>query len=72
MEDGPVLGDVDVLAGEHGVAALGDTGSLGEAEEELERLVGDAVLRVVEDEVAGLHDVALGTARRRRRRAGGG
>ena len=59
VKDRPVLGDVDVLAGEHGVAAPGDAGPLGEAEKEAERLVGDSVLGVVEDEVAGLHHIAL-------------
>ena len=45
-----VLGDVDVLAGEHRVAPRGDARLVRELEEQAQRLVGDAVLRVVEQE----------------------
>ena len=38
MKDRPVLGDVDVLSGEHGIAAPGDAGPLGESKEQAERL----------------------------------
>ena len=50
VEHGAVLGHVDPLAGEHRVAPLGDTCLLRERDEQPERLVGDAVLRVVEEE----------------------
>src|SRR5262249_5408613 len=48
MEDGPLLGDVDLLAPEHGVDAVPEAGVLGQLYQEPQRLVGDAVLRVVE------------------------
>ena len=38
VEHGPVLGGVDVLAGEHGVAACFDAGRPGHVEEEAHRL----------------------------------
>jgi hypothetical protein len=43
-----------VLAPEHRVAALGDAALLGELAEQLQRLVGDPVLRVVEEEAGAL------------------
>ena len=42
-----VLGDVDVLAAEHRVAALGDLACAGEPHEQRHRLVGHPVLRPV-------------------------
>ena len=42
-----VLGDVDVLAAEHGVAALGDPARAGELHEQRHRLVRHPVLRPV-------------------------
>ena len=50
VQDGAVLGDVDLLAPEHGVDPLAQAGLLGQLQQELERLVGDAILRVVEVE----------------------
>ena len=55
----PVLADVDVLAGEHRVAAPLDVPLLRELDEQLQRLVGDAVLGVVEREPGALGDQAL-------------
>ncbi len=49
-----VLGHVDVFAGEHRVDARPQTGTLGEREQEAHRLVGDELLGVVEEEIAGL------------------
>ena len=63
VEHGAVLGDVDPLAGEHRVAPLGDTGLLRERDEQPERLVGDAVLRVVEEEAGRLARQPLRPAR---------
>ena len=40
VEDGPVLGDVDVLAGEHGVPQVFDAGGPGQRGEEREGLRG--------------------------------
>ena len=53
MEDGPVFGGVDVFAGEHGVAAGLHPGGSGHAQQEPDRLVGDAVLGVIEHQIAG-------------------
>ena len=53
MEDGPVLGGVDVFAGEHGVATRLDPGGPGQANQERHRLVGDPVLGVIEHQIAG-------------------
>src|SRR5262249_47455244 len=50
VEDGAVLGEVDVLAGEHRVAPLCDAALLGESKQQAERLVRDAVLGVVEED----------------------
>ena len=53
VEHRSILGDVDVLAREHRVAALGDTRVRGESQQQRHRLVGDEVLGVVEVEIAG-------------------
>ncbi len=53
VEDGAVLGGVDLLAGEHGFDVVAEAGLVGELEEELEGFVGDAVLGVVEEEAGG-------------------
>jgi hypothetical protein len=58
VKDGAILGGVDLLAGKHGFAVLGEPGLLGELEEEGEGLVGDAVLGVVEEEAGGFGGVA--------------
>ena len=50
VQHGTVLRDVDVLAGEHRVAPLRHAALLGERDEQAQRLVGDPVLRVVEEE----------------------
>ena len=59
VQDGPVLGDVDLLPGEHLVAVLLQTDFLGELNQVFQRLVIDAVLRVIEIESAGLGRQAL-------------
>ena len=53
VHDGAILRDVDPLAGEHRLDALTQARSAGERQEQLDRLVGHHVLRVVEEEVAG-------------------
>ena len=53
VEDGAVLGDVDVLAAEHRFAALGDAALAGQLAEQQHGLVGDPVLREVEEEPGG-------------------
>ena len=52
MQDGTVLGGVDVLAAEHGVAPLLDLHRAGEVAQQLDGLVGDEVLREVKVQVA--------------------
>ncbi|GKT93537.1 hypothetical protein Ct61P_11387 [Colletotrichum tofieldiae] len=49
--DGALLGEVDLLAGEHGVALLLDAGLLGELNEEAEGLIGQEVLGEVEEDI---------------------
>ncbi len=71
VEDRAVLGHVDAVAGEHHVAALLELGLSGELEEQRERLVGDAVLGVVEVEPGGLDGQplpAVGSSAKRSRR----
>ena len=58
VQDGAILRDVDVLAREHCVSALGDSRLLRELPKELERLVDDQVLRIVEVEIRCLHVIA--------------
>ena len=72
VEDGPVLGEVDVLAGEHGVPKAFDLGRSGQVGEQSDRLPGDPVLRVVEVEVPDLDDEVGAPGRGRRRRGPGG
>ena len=72
VEDGPVLGDVDLLAREHRVDAGPQPGPLGEREEQPHGLVGDAVLRVVEVDAVDLEREALAAGRCPRRTGRGG
>ncbi|OEI67192.1 hypothetical protein Cus16_3201 [Curtobacterium sp. ER1/6] len=62
VQHGAVLGDVDVLTGEHRLEALGDTGVLRDLEQRGEDVVVDEALRQVHGQVGGLERVALGTA----------
>ena len=54
VQHGTVLGDVDLLAAEHRVDPLAQPAFLGELQQQLQRLVGDAILRVVEVDADGL------------------
>ena len=55
VQDGPVLGDVDSLSTEHGLEdPLAQTRPPRERDQERNRVVRDAVLRVVEVETGGL------------------
>ena len=47
-----VLGDVDLLAGEHGVAPFLDAGGLGRCGKQFHRLLGDRAFRPVEQQIA--------------------
>ena len=66
VQDGPVLGDVDLLAGEHRVAALRDAALLRKLEQQPQRLAGDPVLRVVQEDALGLEHEGLAAFRIRR------
>ena len=63
VQHGAVLGDVDRLAAEHRVAPLGDAGGPGDGEQGDEHGVVDALLGVVDAQVADVDEVALGAAR---------
>ena len=63
VQHGAVLGDVDPLAAEHRVAALDDSGRAGDGEQGDEHGVVDALLRVVDAQVADGDEVALGAPR---------
>ena len=63
VEHGPVLGDVDVLAGEHRFAPFVDAALGGEVAEQQQRLVDDPVLREVEVEAGAVGDEALAARR---------
>ena len=54
VQDRPVLRDVDLLPSKHGVDPRSQAGFLGQLDEKLEGFVGDAVLRVVQEEARGL------------------
>ncbi len=59
VQDRTILGDVDPLAGEHRPGSLGHAGFAGELHQQGERLVGEAILRVVEPQPLGFGDQAL-------------
>ena len=59
VQHGAILGEVDLVAAEHGVDAVAQSGCFGKLHEQVERLVGDAVFRVVEVEAHGLGRQAL-------------
>ena len=48
VQDGPLLGDVDLLTPEHGVDVRPQAGLLCQLQQQPERLVGNAVFRIVE------------------------
>ncbi len=50
VQDRAILGDVDVLAAEHGLDALDEASLPGEVPQQPQGLVGDAVLGVVEEQ----------------------
>ena len=54
MENRPVLGDVDLLTGEHFIPVPFKAALLGEFDQEFKGLVGDTVLGVIEEDSAGL------------------
>ena len=69
VQDGAVFRDVDLLAAEHGVDPAAQAGFLRQLQKELERFVGDAVLRVIEEDARRLGRHPLAALRDRPRRA---
>ena len=59
VQDRPLLRDVDFVAAKHGVDPRSQARFLGQFEEQLEGFVGDAVLRVIEEEAHRLGGHAL-------------
>ena len=63
MQDRPVLGDVDVLAAEHRVAARADTDLVGQREQRREHVVVEQRLGQVDVQVAGVEGQPLDPTR---------
>ena len=63
MEDRAVLRRVDPVAAEHRIRALGEARLVGQLQQEAQRLVGDAVLRVVEVDAGALGGEPLAACR---------
>src|SRR5580765_2452802 len=62
VEDSAMFCDVDFLAVEHGVHALAQTRFCGQANEQLQRLVGDAVFGVIKEQTGGVGRESLTTS----------
>ncbi len=54
VQDGAILGEVDLVAAKHGVNAGAQAGLFGEGYEKFEGFIGNAVLGVVEEYAVGL------------------
>ena len=63
MKHGPVFGEVDFVAAEHGFDAITQFRFLGQADEELERVIGDPVLRVIQEQPDGFDRHSLAALR---------
>src|SRR5216683_5945291 len=63
MQDGALLGDVDLITGKHRVDMCAQAGFLSQPQQEAHRLVRNAMLRVVEVKARGLDREALATTR---------
>jgi hypothetical protein len=59
VQNGALFGDIDPFATEHRVTAGRHVACLGEREEQTQRLLGDAVLRVVKEDSGRLRRKAL-------------
>ena len=53
VQHGALLCDVDLLAAEHGVYSAAHVALVRKLNEQLKRVVGDAVLRVIEEDAGG-------------------
>ena len=62
VQDRTVLGDIDLVAGEHGVDVLAQAGFRGQVEQQPHRVGGDPVLGVVEVDPACLDREILAPA----------
>ena len=63
MQNGALLGNVDLVTSEHGVDVLAKAGLLRQLKQQSRRFAGDSVLRVVEVETHGLQREALAALR---------
>ena len=54
VQNGAVFRDVDLVAAEHGIDPLAQAALSGQADEQFERLVRDAILRVIKEDPASL------------------
>ena len=63
MQDGAIFRDVDFLAAKHRVDPGAQPGLFGELDEQLERLVGDAIFRVIQVDAGGLRGHPLAALR---------
>ena len=53
VQHGPFFGDIDRFATEHGIDAVAQSAGLGQTDQQLNGLVGDAVFGVVEIKAGG-------------------
>ena len=60
MQDGTPLGDIDLLAAEHGVDAPPQAGFFRQLQKQLHGFVGDTVFGIVEADARGLDGQAPG------------
>jgi len=60
VQNGPFLREIDLLTVKHGVDPLAQAALIREFEQQADRLIGDAVLRVVEVETYSLKREVLG------------
>jgi hypothetical protein len=59
VQNGAFLGDIDLLTAKHGIDPLAQARLMGEFEQQGDRLISDAVLRVVEVETYGFERKVL-------------
>ena len=59
VQHGAIFGDVDLLAAEHRLDPRLQSGFLRQLQQQLERFVGDAVLRVIQEQSGGLEGHSL-------------
>ena len=59
MQYRAILGHVDLVTAEHRIDSIAKTGLPGQLQQQTQRLVGDPVLRVVEEDAFGFENEAL-------------